>query len=336
MIDANRRQGGSESAVVITDLHCHVFPVEAARRARTSVAVEPADDGYRLTTGSRTMVLDRGLFDLDLQLDDMLRQGVVRRALSVPPFTLQYGLPRDEGIRWARALNEGIAEIVGQHPNQLAGLATAPLQDVPAAVDELEYATGQLGLVGVEIATNIHGVELDDPALDPFWARSETLGMPILIHPNDVAGVNRMGAYYLNNLVGNPIETALAGARLLFGGVLERYPGLRVILAHGGGALPHLIGRLAHGYAVRPEARERARAPIEHLRRLYFDTVVFDAGVLRHVVETAGAAQVVLGTDYPFDMGETDPVGFVRGSGLDEQDVDTILGNGERLLRRGR
>jgi len=319
----------------ISDLHCHIFPAEAARRARTSIAVEPAGDGWRYTSGGREMLLDEGLYDVGLQLSDMQRQGVGRRALAIPPFTLSYQLPADEGRRWAASINEGIAETVAAHPEQFVGFATVPLQDVSAAVGELRRAVEQLGLRGAEIATNVAGVELDDPALDPFWEAAEGLGIPILVHPHDVAGVNRMGAYYLNNLVGNPMETTLAGARLLFGGVLERYPGLRIILSHGGGALPHLIGRLEHGYGVRPEAKLRAKAPIEHLRKLYFDTVVFNHGVLRHVVETAGVEQVVLGTDYPFDMGETDPVDFVRASGLSAADIETILSNGDRLLGEG-
>jgi aminocarboxymuconate-semialdehyde decarboxylase len=318
--------------MLITDLHCHIFPASAARRARTSIEVEPDGDGWRYTSAGRSMELDQGLYDLDAQIEDMRRQGVARRALAIPPFTLSYHLPREEGIRWAAEINAGIAEAVAAHPDEFVGFATVPLQDVPAAVAELTRAVEQLGLRGVEIATNIAGVELDDPTLDPFWDLAAGLRLPILVHPHDVAGIDRMGAYYLNNLVGNPMETTLAGARLLFGGVLERFPDLRIILSHGGGALPHLIGRLRHGHAARPEAKLRASDPIGHLRSLYFDTVVFDHGVLRHVVEQAGASQVVLGTDYPFDMGELDPVGFVRGSGLPSEAVDTILGNGGRLL----
>lgn len=317
---------------MIADLHCHIFPADAARRARTSITVEPEGDGWRYSSSGRSLLLDEGLYDLDMQRADMQRQGVARRALAIPPFTLSYHLPAPEGIRWAAAINEGIAEAVAAHPQQFVGFATVPLQDVAGAVAELRRAVHQLHLSGVEIATNIHGVELDDPALDPFWEAAAGLRLPVLVHPHDVAGVDRMGAYYLNNLVGNPLETTLAGSRLLFGGVLERHPGLRVILSHGGGALPHLVGRLRHGHAARPEAKLRAADPLGHLPKLYFDTVVFDHGVLRHVVEQAGASQVVLGTDYPFDMGEPDPVGFVRGSGLSTAEIETILGNGARLL----
>ncbi|MGH9175108.1 MAG: amidohydrolase family protein, partial [Vicinamibacterales bacterium] len=170
------------------------------------------------------------------------------------------------------------------------------------------------------------------PQLDPFWERAESLRLPILVHPHDPAGVGRMGDYYLRNLVGNPVETALAGARLIFGGVLERFPELRVILSHGGGALPQLIGRLRHGYAARPEAQLRVSDPVASLRRLHYDTIVFNPEPLRNLVATVGAGQVVLGTDYPFDMGEPDPVNVIRQAGLAEENVATILDNGRRLL----
>lgn len=287
-----------------------------------------------MTAGATTTTLDPELLDLDWHLAEMRRQGVARRALAVPPFLLQYALPAGEGARWARAINDGIADAIAPYPDAFTGFATVPLPDVPAAVTELERAVAELGFHGVEIATNIAGVELDDRRLEPFWDAAQRLGTPILVHPHDVAGANRMGDYYLRNLVGNPVETAVAGARLLFGGVLERYPDLAIVLSHGGGVLPHLIGRLRHGYEVRPEARARASAPTEHLRRLYYDTIVFDAGVLRHLVETVGASQVVLGTDSPFDMGEPDPVAFVRGAGLADDDVHRILGNGDALLAR--
>lgn len=316
----------------IADLHCHYFPAAVAGRANTSITVEPEDASYRFTAGSQSMLLDPGLLDLNLQIEDMDQQGVARRAISIPPFTLRYELPVDEGIHWTRAINDGIAEVVAAHEGRFVGLAALPLQDVPVALEELDRAVIQLGLRGVEIASNLNGVELDDPSLDPFWERAEALRLVILVHPHYVVGVTRMGSFYLNNLVGNPVETALAGSRLIFGGVLERYPDLRIVLSHGGGALPQLVGRLMHGYEARPEAKLRVGDPLASVRRLYYDTIVFDPGALRHLVQVAGGGQVVLGTDYPFDMGEPDPVAFVRQSGLANADIDTILGNGQRLL----
>lgn len=318
----------SSEQPVISDLHCHIFPVEAAMRAGTSVPIEQRDGRFWVSG----VDLDAGLLDLDLQVADMQRQGVARRALAIPPFTLRYDLPAEEGIRWARSINEGIAEAIAPYGDAFVGFATVPLQDAQAAVAELGHAVGQLGMRGVEIATHIAGVELDDRRLDPFWERAEALRLPILVHPHDPLGANRMGDYYLRNLVGNPVETALAGARLIFGGVLQRYPDLRVILSHGGGALPQLVGRLEHGHMVRTEAKLHISEPLTSLRRLYYDTIVFREEPLRNLIETVGVSQVVLGTDYPFDMGEDDPVGLLDRSGLPETDRAMILANGERLL----
>ena len=318
----------SSEQPVIADLHCHIFPVEAAIRAGTTVPIERGDGEYRVGG----VGLDAGLLDLELQIEDMQRQGVARRALAIPPFTLRYDLSPDEGVRWARAINEGIAEAIAPHGDAFVGFATVPLQDVTAAVKELDYAVAQLGMRGAEIATHIAGVELDDRRLDPFWERAEELRVPILVHPLDPLGAERMDDYYLRNLVGNPVETALAGTRLIFGGVLERYADLRIILSHGGGALPQLVGRLLHGHAARPEAKVNISVPISNLQRLYFDTIVFRPEPLRNLIATVGASQIVPGTDYPFDMGEYDPVGLVQRAGLSDDDVATILGNGQRLL----
>jgi len=317
---------------MVTDLHCHYFPASAMDGVVSSIEVAANAKGYGFASRAMSMQLDAGLLNLEMQVADMGRQGVTRRALCTPPFTFQYELPAAEGVAWSRAINDGLASAISEHPEQFVGFATVPMQDVSAAVAELERTLDTLGFAGVEIASNINGVELDGETLEPFWELAAARRIPILIHPHYIAGPDRMGSYYFRNLLGNPVETALAGARLLFGGVLERHPELTVVLSHGGGALTHLIGRLEHGYGVRPEARLRASDPVAMLRRLYYDTIVFDSGVLRHIVETVGASQVVLGTDYPFDMGEPDPVAFVRKAGLTDDDVATILGNGERLL----
>lgn len=318
---------------MIIDLHSHYFPLDVVRGLSYGPAkiLEETAGSIQVSFAGATLTLEWDLFDPERQIAALRRQRMDRRVLAPPPFTILYELPAPEGISWARAVNDGIVATARAHPEVFIGFATVPLQDVHASVDELTRAAS-IGLQGVEILTNIAGRGLDDPNLDPFWSKVESLGFPILIHPHDVAGADRMNAYYLRNLVGNPVETALAGARLIFGGVLERHPKLNIILSHGGGALPHLIGRLRHGYEVRPESRERAQAPFDALRRLYYDTIVFDPMILRHVIDVVGAAQVVLGTDYPFDMAEDDPVGFVQSAGLDDSVAESILTSGERLI----
>ena len=322
---------------MIVDLHSHYFPLDAMRgMADFPVeATEGPDGTVRLSLGGQAMTLPAQLFSLEMQLADLHRQQLARRALQPPPFTILHELPPDQGVAWSRRMNDGIAAAARSHPEAFIGFATVPLQDIAAAVVELERAITDLGLRGVEILTSINGVGLDTPALDPFWAAAERLDVPILIHPHYVAGAERMDGYYLRNLIGNPTETAIAGARLLFSGVLERFPRLRIILSHGGGSLPHISGRLRHGYAVRPEARERARDPLGHLSRLFYDSIVFDPLILRHLVEVVGASQVVLGTDYPFDMGEETPVAFVQDSGLAAPDRDAILNAADRMLPGG-
>ncbi len=319
---------------MIVDLHSHYFPLDAVRDLADGPlpAGERPDDSVHLSVGGHDLTLLPQLVRLDAQLADLHRQGLARRALQVPPFTALYELPPALGVEWSRRLNDGIAAAARSHPEAFIGFATVPLQDVGAAVAELDRAIGTLGLRGVEILTNINGAGLDTPALDPFWAAAERLDVPILVHPNNVAGGERMDGYYLRNLIGNPSETGLAGARLLFGGVLERYPRLRIILSHGGGTLAHLRGRLGHGFGVRPEARERADDPLAHLNRLFYDTIVFDPLILRNLVALVGASQVVLGSDYPFDMAEDAPVTFVREAGLAAADRDAILNAADRLV----
>jgi aminocarboxymuconate-semialdehyde decarboxylase len=217
--------------------------------------------------------------------------------------------------------------------DRFIGFGTLPLQDIAAATSEVDYALDQLGLRGFEIASNINGVELDAAELFPVWERLADRGVPVLIHPHYVAGANRMGGYHLRNLIGNPTDTALAGARLAFGGVLDHFPGLTIVLSHGGSSLPGLIGRLEQGRSVRAEIA--TDGPFDaQLRKLYYDTIVFDHRPLRWLVETVGAERMVLGTDYPFDMGDEHPGDFIDLSPLGDTEKRTILGNGERLLNR--
>ncbi len=321
---------------MVIDLHSHFFPLDSVRNATgLNVAVfEQPDGSITVTVAGRPLAISPDLIELDIQRTALHDQRLDKRTLMPPPYTILYELDAEDGQVWSRAINDGISAAAKSDPDAFVGFATVPLQNPASAVVELERAVGELGLSGVEILTNVDGSGLDNPELEPFWAAVERLDVPMLVHPHNVAGSERMGAFYLRNLIGNPTETAQAGARILFAGVLERYPGLKIILSHGGGALPHLIGRLRHGYEVRPECRERAGNPIDQLRHFYFDTIVFDPLILRHLVEVVGVEQVVLGTDFPFDMGETDPVGFIERSGLSDRERKTILTAGERLLAR--
>ena len=321
---------------MVVDLHSHYVPLEAANAADAGILLEWESSGeVRFSAAGQQMSLEGQLFDLSLQRQDMVRQQLDRRMLVIPPFCFQYELPAGLGIRWAQSLNDGVADAAEGAPERFVPFGTVPLQDVAASLDELERISGDLRMPGIEIGSNIDGVELDDESLDPFWERVDALGLLVLIHPHYIAGADRLGGYYLRNLIGNPVDTAIAATRLVLGGVLERHRNLRIILSHGGGAFPGIMGRVLHGYGVRPEARLAASDPRDAARRLFYDTIVFEPQALRYLVEAFGAEQVILGTDYPFDMGMELPVEFVESSGLSGDAVATILGNGERLLAGG-
>jgi aminocarboxymuconate-semialdehyde decarboxylase len=209
------------------------------------------------------------------------------------------------------------------------GLATVPLQDVDAAVAELDRAVGQLGLRGVEICTNVNGLDLDDRRFRPFFARVAELGVVVLLHPHGFTDGRRLMDYYLTNVIGNPLESTIALARLIHGGVLEELPSLRMCVVHGGGFLPFYASRMDHAWRVRPEGRHHIphRPPSSYLRRVFVDCLVYDPAHLAFLVAQMGAERVVVGTDYPFDMGDDDPVGLVEATpGLSDDERARILG----------
>jgi aminocarboxymuconate-semialdehyde decarboxylase len=216
------------------------------------------------------------------------------------------------------------------------GLGTVALQDVPSAVAELARVVQVLGFPGIEISSNVNGIDLDHPSFEPFFSRAQELDALIFIHPYGFSHADRLKEFYLNNVIGQPLDSTVAVLRLIFSGVLERYPRLKICVGHGGGYVPFYLGRVDHAYRVRPECHTWiSMPPSAYLKKLYFDTVVFEAGSLSYLVEQVGAEHVVLGTDYPFDMGEADPVGLISSmSGASKSDIEKILGrNSASLLR---
>ena len=209
------------------------------------------------------------------------------------------------------------------------------MQAPKLAADELRRAMRKLGLKGAQIGSNVEGRNLDDPELEPLWAAANELDAFIMVHPTQVAGAERLKSYYLVNLIGNPLDTTIAAAALVFGGVIERYPNIKFLMVHGGGFVPYQIGRFKHGWQVRREPQARLKAPPDaSLDRLYFDTILHGRPALEFLVASCGASRVLLGSDYPFDMGTLDCVRQVRALAIPERDKATILGGAAMALLR--
>jgi aminocarboxymuconate-semialdehyde decarboxylase len=318
------------------DVHAHVLTEDTMRR----LAKEAPQIGPRLSEvdehGATLQVADivqrpfpRGGWDMGLRLRDMDAHGIDMQVLSVLPQTFLYDREASLTATFCQIQNEAIAALVKEQPDRFLGIAGLPLQAPERAAAELRRAMGGLGLKGAMIGSHVEGHNLDDPALEPVWATAAELDALILIHPQKVAAGDRLGAYYFKNLIGNPLETTIAAASLVFAGVLERYPNLKVCLSHGGGYTPYQLGRFVHGWSVRPEGKKHLKvSPEASIRRLYFDTILHFGPALKWLVETYGADHVMLGSDYPFDMGMFDCVKAVRDLAVPEPDRETILGGG--------
>ncbi|MGI9005264.1 MAG: amidohydrolase family protein [Streptosporangiaceae bacterium] len=327
---------------VIVDWHCHVVPAEMTTTAvpeRWRPRLRRGDDG-RTEVGLRGAVIRSivGEFtDPAVMLEQAGRQGVDHLVLS-PWISL---VPVDAELGEAGAVcaiqNEALAGLAAAHPGRISALAAVPLQDPDAAASTLRAAMAASGVLGAEIPASVGGTYLGDPRFEPFWAAAADAGALIFVHPTTTGfGLDALRPYYLWNSVGNPLETAVTAAHLAFAGVLDRHPGLAILLAHGGGALPAVRGRLRRAFAVRPEARSASPAgPDEILRRFYYDSLTHDRALLAELVEFAGPAQVLLGSDRPFEMGTGHPVDEIRALGNPEHQDLILSGNASRLLGSG-
>ncbi|MCA1554812.1 MAG: amidohydrolase, partial [Chloroflexi bacterium] len=261
--------------------------------------------------------------------------GIDRVVLS--PFTslLNYQLSTDEAQRTSRLYNESIARLTHDYPERIAGMGTVPLQNAQLAAREAAHTVNNLHMRAIEVGTNVNGMYLGDETFLPFWEAAAALDALVFIHPITGIGGPLMRKYYLGNLYGNPAETGATAADIIFSGVLERFPTLKILLAHGGGVLPSIIGRMDHGYAMRAEPRAKiSQPPSTYFKRLYFDTITHSAELLQHLIRVVGAEHVLLGSDYPFDMGTEQPRAIVEGLDLTREQREAILGgNASKLLR---
>jgi aminocarboxymuconate-semialdehyde decarboxylase len=322
------------------DVHAHILSEETIRLLQSEapkVAPKLTDIDEQFGTldvaGNVYRHFPRGGWDLERRLADMSASKVDVQVLSVCPQTFLYGQPPALAAAFARIQNEQLAKLAKARPDHFLGIATLPMQAPNLAADELRHAMRTLGLRGAQIGSNIAGKNLDDPELEPVWAAAAELDAFILVHPINVAGMDRLGSYYLNNLIGNPLDTTIAAACLVFSGVLERYPSLKICLAHGGGFVPYQAGRFLHGWHVRQEPKKKLpKPPTDSLDRFLFDTIVHSKEVLEFLVGNAGAQRVLLGSDYPFDMGMPDGVLQVRGLSIPAAEQAAILGDRARAL----
>lgn len=321
------------------DVHCHCIPPEVVdtlqgEGGRYGIEILGEPRRARIAGTVTTGPLRADLSDLPARIAAMDAAGVDVQLLSSFIDMTAYALDPARGRRYARMFNESLAATAGAHPDRFGALATVPLQDPPGAAEELRYAVTELGMAGAQIATTVNGAELDDRGLDPFWAQAAELRCLILLHPLASLSGRGLKRYFLGNVVANPAETTIALAHLIFGGVLERFEDLVLCAVHGGGFLPYQVGRMERGYRHGPVGADTALAPAEALGRLYFDTIVHHPAALDYLIGRVGADRVVLGSDYPFEMGDPEAVRTVRAAPcLDAAQREAVLeGNLRRIL----
>jgi aminocarboxymuconate-semialdehyde decarboxylase len=324
------------------DIHCHLLTPKAEElieAAGQTMDWQPrhrfANEHTREVNREQARRTRVQFTSIEKRLEDMDGMGIDIQAITPSPAQTFYSVPADLGIATARVINDNIAEICGQHSDRFVGLGTVPFQAPELAVAELDRLHKSLGLRGIEIATNVAGEDLSDPKFRPIFARAEELGLTLFMHPTGFPEATRFGDHYFTNLIGNPLDTTVAVHHLIFGGVLQDHPNLKLVLSHGGGFLGGYNGRIDHGASARPDCCEHLREmPTTYLKRLYFDSIVYTHHQLEYLVDQYGADHVLMGTDYPADMGEVDPIGFIESAkGLDDVQRRAILGrNAARLL----
>lgn len=334
----------SRGKAKVVDIHCHYLNPEISAK---TADLKPADHDMttvfanaitRETNMKQMKERAHKLTGIEQRIKDMDAMGVDIQAVCPAPYQYFYFTEPDVGAKLARDVNEGMAKLVATHPDRFVGLGSVPLQNAELAIQELEYATKVLGLRGVEINTNVNGKNLTDPTLglEKFFARANELGTVIFMHPLGFTQAERLTNHYFNNIIGNPLDTTIAVSHLIFDGVVARHPKIKFIAAHGGGFIANYWARMDHAWRARPDCRTVIkRAPSTYLNKFYFDSITFDPEMLRRLIDRFGADHVLLGTDYPYDMGEDDPMGLLaevkRLSKADRQQIAGL--NAMKLLK---
>ena len=295
---------------MIIDIHSHYFPMELIMEARKGSAydglsvIQDRDREMACHRQGARYELKREFYDLDAKLAKMDELKINTSVLSTAPTLFMYWTDKAEANGFCQQMNDSLAEFAASSGGRIVGLAGVPLQDPEKAVLELRRAVMELGFRGAQIGTSMEGVPLDDARYEIFFSEASELGVPLMLHPYAVGKRERMEDFQLNNLIGNPMDTCLAAARLILSGFLDRYPELKLILPHGGGYLPYQMGRMERGYYSRPGKNFCEQAPSDYLGRFYFDTILFEAKPLKFLHDLVGAERLMVGTDLPFDVAD--------------------------------
>lgn len=327
---ARKPQARKKAPVIDFHTHINMPEVQAWIRANAKGPSKPRPRVSRQSAAfqkRQDQTVQSRSTDMRARIRDMDKAGIDVQVISAHLTHFCYWAPARKGLEVAKIFNDRAAEIVAGHPDRFACIATVPLQSPKLAARELERAIG-LGHRGVEISSRTEEKELGDPALEPFWAAAAAAGYPVYIHPHGFTSTERMQEYFLWNSIAQPLEEAMAMSSIIYSGLLDKYPKLKIVMAHGGGFLPYYAGRVDRAFAVRPETRVNIkRAPSAYMKRFYYDTVIYNPDMLGYLAGKVGAGRIVMGSDYPVFLKDPDPVGFVKkAKGLTAAQRTGILG----------
>jgi aminocarboxymuconate-semialdehyde decarboxylase len=326
---------------VTIDVHAHVAVPQAA--AFVKPHLDPmsiplarfATEATKALSAKQEDDIRTRITGYDERLADLDDMGIDLQIVCPPPPQNYYSAPLDIAVPAMRMVNDGLAEYIAKKPDRFIGLGGVPLASGVEAAQELERCMKSLKFKGVEILTNVNGHELSEPEYAPFWKKAEELGALVLIHPNGFTDGKRLSRFYFSNVIGNPLDTTIALHYLIFDGVLERHPNLKILAVHGGGFLPAYSGRIDHAWGARSDAHgELPQPPTTYLKKIFVDTIVFTPHQLHELARLLGPDQILMGTDYPFDMADFDPIGHVASVGDFDSDVIAAIagGNAKRVL----
>ncbi|WP_127145580.1 amidohydrolase family protein [Pelagibacterium montanilacus] len=321
------------------DVHAHVFVKEA--QDFVGPHIQAMDIPMMRYSNDETRGINRlqeqdratAMVDVEDRIRVLDAMGIDVQVVAPPPPQCYYTVPLEIAVKGTQLVNDGMAAFAAARPDRLAAMGSVPLQGGQEAARELERCMTELGMKGVQVLTNVNGAELADPAFEPFWKKAEELGALVMIHPNGYTQGERFQDYYFSNVIGNPLDTSVALHHLIFSGTLERMPDLKILAVHGGGFLPAYSGRIDHAWGARKDSNAGLpKPPTHYLRKVYFDNVVFTPHQLEYLVKVFGADHIMLGTDYPYDMCDYDPVEHIVSSDLTDEQREMIAGGNARKL----